>query len=564
MRTELSNRSVGRSSADALIELAHIIRNIDDDTYFYEIRFKTIGPCQGKIVLPRSMAAKLAQIKDELLDRGADDIFKTKTGRKLIEEALDGPPSHGRIMETGRTGWHGDSFVTEGETYGPKRRKLRFQGGGITDQETRERGTLKAWKFGLQIPCEHSDFLLFAIGIGFAAPFLELVSPNGGATFYLWGSSTTGKTLAQRVLVSISRRALENDLMTFDHTERKLEEEAAAYNGQVMVLNEGEHLEDAPESRAARMRQIAYTVAGGVGRQRSKAATSNPDLKNKTWVIFCLGSGETTAKNPLRKKGEEIRLIDLPVPEPHLGGMFDVHGPDVNDPRRASAKLAKAVEQTITDNYGVALGPFMEAICADREATIARVKRNMALFMRNVAATADPRARRMVEKFAIVYAGAIEACRFGVAPWTEQRARDAIAHVCRVALRRIEGDSASVENAIKRLRETVRDPKRFPKIERGDELRPELAEIATGFRRSDARGEFVAIWPEDLGNLVGGDGVVAHVLARLADEKILLPDSDGKLTRKVQVGGFGERRRGRWYCFRYVDLIRRCRAEASL
>ena len=89
--------------------------------------------------------------------------------------------------------------------------------------------------------------------------------------------------------MSIFRRANENDLMSFDHTVTMLDEEAEAYNDLVLVLNESERLKKNHEARAEVMREIAYKIAGGAGRQRSKAATRNPDLKNRKWLVLCIG-----------------------------------------------------------------------------------------------------------------------------------------------------------------------------------------------------------------------------------------------------------------------------------
>ncbi len=91
------------------------------------------------------------------------------------------------------------------------------------------------------------------------------------------------------------------------------------------------------------MREIAYKIAGGTGRQRSKAATRNPDLKNnKKWLVLCLASGETTVKSSDRNEGEEIRLVDIPVHRSQAGGIFNEHGPDVDDPVGAGREMAQA------------------------------------------------------------------------------------------------------------------------------------------------------------------------------------------------------------------------------
>lgn len=545
------------------IEVVREIENIDNGNYFFEVRFPTRGPRKRTILIPRSEVKYPKKVQDKLLDKGAALYFGDEAALGEIKEALVKPPVEGRIQETARTGWHGDSFVWHGGTHGPRHGRLRFR----TEDETVNQaeltdGTLEAWRSGLKTPCQSSKTLVFALAMGFAAPFLKFVSPNEGATFYIWGKTTTGKTLAKRALMSIFRRANENDLMTFDHTVTKLDEEAEAYNDLVLVLNESERLKKNPEARAEIMREIAYKIAGGVGRQRSKAAIrNNPDLKNKKWRVLCLGSGETTARTSDRKGGEEIRLVDIPVPESETGGIFNEHGPDVADRVGAGYAMAKATERTILENYGVAFEPFMEAVCSDLDATVERVKLNVSSFMERVAPGVDAKTMRLVEKFGIIYAGAVEACTFGVAPWTKKRAGVAIAHVCRLALKGI-AEECTVESVIEKLRVAVQNSQSFPVIEKGQSLRPDLLGQAGGFRRSERR-HFVAVWPQELENIIGGDEIAAKVLDWLVKEKILLMGGEGKRTRKVQVEGFGETNRDRWYCFWYDELIKWKSAKAA-
>jgi hypothetical protein len=60
--------------------------------------------------------------------------------------------------------------------------------------------------------------------------------------------------------------------------------------------------------------------------------------------------------------------------------------------------MAKATEQTISENYGVAFAPFMDAVCADLDSTVERVKRNAALFVEKVAPEPDAKTTRLVEE----------------------------------------------------------------------------------------------------------------------------------------------------------------------
>lgn len=236
--------------------------------------------------------------------------------------------------------------------------------------------------------------------------------------------------------------------------------------------------------------------------------------------------------------------MDIPVPKSQDGGIFNEHGPDVADRVVAGKAMAKATEQTISENYGVAFAPFMDAVCADLDSTVERVKRNAALFVEKVAPEADAKTTRLVEKFGIIYADAIESCKFGIAPWTERRARDAITSVCLVALKRL-AEEPPVDSAIEKLRVWLQHPRRFPAIENGESLPPDLKGQAKGFRRSKIR-QFVAVLPEDLQKIVGGREIAEKVLKRLVDKGSIWMDGD-KRGRKVQVSGFGTANRERWY-----------------
>jgi hypothetical protein len=542
-----------RTKSKPHIDVVHEIEDIDTGNYFFEVRFSTRGSRQEKILIRRSRIRHLGEVQDQLMDKGAHLYFGTKAAAPDIETALTAPPVKGMIQKTTRTGWHDDSFVWQGGTHGSKHGKLSFLMEDKADPDELQSGELKEWKAGLEKPCESSKILVFALALGFAAPFLKFVSPNEGATFYIWGKTTTGKTLAKRALMSIFRRAKENDLMTFDHTVTKLDEEAEAYNDLVLVLNESERLKKNHEARAEVMREIAYKISGGTGRQRSKIAKRNFDLKNRKWLVLCIASGETTANTLDRNEGEEIRLVDIPVPKAQAGGIFSDHEPDVTDYVSAGKAMARATEQTILKNYGKAFPQFMDAVCADLDAIVKRVNRNVSLFMKNVAPNADAKTSRLVEKFGIIYAGAIEACRLGVAPWTEERARVAIVHVCRLALEGIAKESA-VEAALKKLQGTCQRSEQFPVVEKGESLSPNLVGRVKGFRRAGVR-QFVAVSPEDLEQIIGGKEITAKVLKRLEDKGIIWMES-GKRVRKVQVCGFGPAIRNRWYCFWYDDLIK--------
>jgi hypothetical protein len=521
-----------------LIEKVREICDIDRDVYSFALNFKTEAGNRKTAIVARSLINYPRKVQEILLDKGAHLDLSGQSGLQAITDVLSSEPRLPAIFETSYTGWHGKSFVSQQGVVGPLKGKLRLREAGST-----KLGTIDKWKAGLWKPCDHSDFLVLALAIPFATPLLKVASFNDGAIFYLWGKSSSGKTLAQRALVSVGGRAEENDLFTFEHSGRDLEEECGAFNDIGMVLNESERLQDDEKMRAKIFKSLAYTVAGGVGFTRSRVAVRNFDLRNEKWRIFCLGSGETSAKRVGRLGGEEIRMVDIPVRPPEEGGIFNCAGP-------TAELMADLVEKTIEKNYGVALMPYIEGVCADLDATRERVEGRVALFVKNVAPNADPRVKRLVRKFGLIYAGALEAVQHGVAPCSKLRAQVAITKLCRVALSQIDAPDYSVENALATLVRTVSDASHFPVVEEGARL-PNNGAI--GFRRTLTEGQAVCISPENLRRLVAGADSLGALLGRLASGGVLLTDRDGKRARKVQVGP-GDRRR--YYCLEYKGLLR--------
>ncbi|HXW70929.1 MAG TPA: hypothetical protein VEK34_05760 [Methylocella sp.] len=247
-------------------------------------------------------------------------------------------------------------------------------------------------------------------------------------------------------------------------------------------------------------------------------------------------------------------MVDIPVSDSEKGGIFSRHRKSVAEADRVAVGTAMAVltEQTILNNYGVAFPKFMNKVCADLDATVERVKGDVALFKRKMAPEANAKISRLVEKFGIVYAGAMEACKFGVAPWTEERASTAIETVCGAALRRIEQDS-TVDTAIENLCASFEQAQQFPVIEKGNSLPPRAASQAKGFRRSEKR-QYVAVTHEQLERMIGDKVLTEEVLKRLVAKGIIWMDGD-KRVRKVQVSGFGNAKRPRCYCFWYDELL---------
>jgi hypothetical protein len=81
-----------------------------------------------------------------------------------------------------------------------------------------------------------------------------------------------------------------------------------------------------------------------------------------------------------------------------------------------------------------------------------------------VGANSDPWERRLAEKFGIVLAGAILASEFGIAPWTEKRAANAIGAIYRLSRGALASGSEATDALIGILGITVRELDRLVEI----------------------------------------------------------------------------------------------------
>jgi hypothetical protein len=212
---------------------------------------------------------------------------------------------------------------------------------------------------------------------------------------------------------------------------------------------------------------LAHILTSGITRNRSDFAKRNPLLELKNFTAFGLTTGEYSLEEMAREAkiarlpGDLARYIDLPVPPPEKGGIFDLPGDDIEDIAEWARKLAEAVERTMRLNCGVAFPRFIEYVVRNRKAVLARFAALAERFV-NKLAPPDPWERRFALKFGYDYAGAVIAIEAGVLPCDERHARRSIAKLYRVARRCFSTDLDLADTALKNLQNSLTD-ERLPK-----------------------------------------------------------------------------------------------------
>ena len=531
---------------------------------YYLVRFIDLEGRLQRIRIGRELFVSSEKVVEQLLKANGDLPDNPKAAERLVRHALANR-SKKTLRITLRTGWHGTSFVYPGETFGPLAGKLEHEGASEIDPALGLRaGTPEAWWKGLRRALDASDYLTFAVSVGLSGPLFDVAGGQEGMVFHFQPQDSTpakqqvrtqsssGKSLAARAAISTVGRAKKTDLISYAVTLRAAEDYCYSHSNLVAALDEeGRAL--LGTGRHIKPSQLPYLVASGRGTLYSKKAVRDQDLRNLTWLLPVISTGEKPLDDPknqrVRTEGAQVRMAPIPVPSSgSKGGIINRLNGSPAEIVKEAHLLALEVEKTLDQNYGVVMPAFLRRLVLERAFLERRVRRIIDKFVDWVGAGSDPWERRFAEKFGIVLAAAIFASNFGMAPWTEKRAADAI----RTIYRRSRAALASVNEATDVLIVTLRQALaagRFPHLNKGQTLQPEAAGRAWGVAMKSAQGGVVVIRLRRLQGLVRPCQLIGAMIAEMAARKLLIKAPDGKNTRELMIRGLhGSKRR------RYVVL----------
>jgi hypothetical protein len=553
-KSEADNSKQDRSPETTIRCMIH---DLDLNTYALELRFRKIDGKRGTLTVPRSSMGAPHEVFRQLLDAGAILPEDRKEAIEFVKTALLGS-SPRQIATTRRAGWYRGSFVTTTETIGSESETLQFAGPEAADPSVwMWEGSFEAWRKGFRSACEASSFLTFAHCIGYAAPLLDILGEDEGAIFHFHGYSSTGKTLIARSTHSQAGRARNSDLATFGITIRGAEELCFARNDGVAVFDEEGRTNGSKEQRREQVRTIAFMVASGRGTIRSERVGRGGDLPNLTWRAFGVSSGEKPLEDSTNRRfeGEQLRHIDIQVPLPLNGGIFDRIEGRKEDIVNEAIRLAQEVETTIGGNYGLARWKYLAKLVAERPSIEARVREVVEDFIKAVGANGSSWEWRFARKFGIIATGGILAAEWGVAPFTAEHALECVTVVYRTARRSIFSVQEVTDSVVEQIRRALRDETCFPRLEKGESLPDRLRDKSWGFRRNRGEdGEIIAIDPAQFEKLAGSKPGAEAVLDRLIERRIAFKGRDGKRHVQLAVQGFEREGRPRWVCLRASAL----------
>lgn len=506
------------------VRATKIHQQVDTGEFFVKLGFRCINGNKGRLLAPRSQVSDPRGVQRDLAKLGVE---LTPTLLDDIKAALS--DSTVPIVQSTRTcGWHKDAYALPHAIFG-KRGSLTALRRDLRDECMA--GTANGWREGLAPVCAASSFITFAIAAAFAGPLLRRLRYDEGVIFHLYGQTTTGKSTALMAAQSVYEGADRNRLRTFDLTPRALEEEAAACNDGLLVLDEAGRI-NGEVSKAKYFGALAFLGAGGQGRQRSKKAVEDANLQNVRFLLVGLSNGEEPLDDPRtpRRGGEQVRLISVPVPAPEKGGVFDLERD--GETRRELADEAGAV---CGAHHGMAIKRFVWTFVHDPESA-GRGMDYVDKFLHWAVPHPHPFAERFARKFAVVFAAAMLADDFGIAPWSRKEGTKAIRKVFRVAWEEVRPPEVEAEDLIQRLAKEAENEDRFPVVERGEELPADTVGKAWGIRRTAGGQMDLALFRGTFSDLVtGAEDKVLHALER---KGVLLPGKEPRLfVRQLRILG---------------------------
>lgn len=502
------------------------------------LKFKSFSGAIRRLFVQLSELRKPHLLRDMLVDAGFRWPRSPEDERLLLEYLNRDLPTESVELAM-RDGWHGaDAYVLGAEIYG-SRRMLRDPSTYRKLSLPMIKGNLESWQRTVLPLCATSSRLVFGICTAFAAPLLH-PSSTRGCIVHISGDRSKGKSTLLCAAASVSRPGVEEIFQNWSLTNAGIEEQAAAGCDSLLIIDSLERMPGDPRTQVRRLREITYMLSDGSGRVRSERYAK--DGLTAHWRCITISGGELPGADYYRR-AEEValggtydRLIELPV----LTGSNKSIYERLPDGTKSDVKALVQLRRACAKNYGSAIRPFLKSMITDGELA-RKLRRYIALFMKEVGVPLEPFERRYASRFALIEAAGLLAVDYGTLPWSPDLIRTAIracyrdAHATLPTAAKTTAESARlVKKKLRRAGAVVdaRAGKAVPTKQRGH-----------GYLLDSAvYGKFVAVKHRRLRNWLGNEQAVRALAEKLKEDDLLLPGSGGKTFRQVKVRGLPRRR----------------------
>jgi hypothetical protein len=537
------------------------VRTAEGENWHFLFEFNDRNGRHRRLLIPYSAAHKDETLFAKLSDNGYAIPADNAARKQLQQLILEANPKRNIVM-VGRPGWHGREFLLGDEVIGRGDEDLILAPTLKPHlARVRQRGELKTWRRNIADPSAYSSYLVFALCVGFAAPLLRFTDTEGGG-FHFWGPSSIGKSTLQFVAATIFGRGARDGgyARTWKATAVAVDEIALGHSDHLLILDELQLLEGSPNARAQRASEIAYSIARGTPKSRSTHFSPIVPDELQHYRTLLLSSGEKNLAEHARAganqrlQGEEVRLIDVPVPA-IPSGIFDRLRRE--NPTLTSSVVAETLRQSAAQSYGVAGKAFVNALVAAHrrgnvQCLIDLIARRCKQFLRKIGVGADDGyANRFAKRFALTYAAGLLAIDYGIVPWKRSLVWRCVRRVYRQAIsmqsRADESLEAAVAKVLGHLPTLLKQAVDIDKCTHREGRRAAKSESPLRLVHTDGH-PLIALRPATLKKIIGTAIPVKAVAAELERRGLLISRGKGRRTRQVRVPGVAERHG--YYCVR--------------
>ncbi|WP_285148960.1 DUF927 domain-containing protein [Lelliottia wanjuensis] len=399
-------------------------------------------------------------------------------------------------------------------------------------------GKLEEWQKNVAEPALHSECMVLALCSAFAGYCIYFTNIKSGG-FHFYGQSSGGKSTV--LLAGASVRGNAGIVSSWKTTEAACEETAEAHNHNLLIKDELKLLDKSPDEAARKAMDICYMLGDGRGKRRSLGYQKSP----ASWLLVMLSAGERSLGQHAsdggleRMKGEEVRLVDVPVDDNQEYGVVNSLPEGMN-----AGEFIEFIQNQCCQYYGTAGPEFVGKLLRKGEDNIrAKLAQliNKFLIHHKMDDCNDGVQRRIALRFALAYASGILAVNLKILPYDRKDIMKAVSACYCMAKKPV----------------AVKKEGFFKKKFISELLSPNLLNVKSeGYSRDELESrDILVVTIKNQVALAVKKDVFKEAL--LADEKllrqhdILFTDAKGRSTRQIPInGGYLSRR----YCLKAEAL----------
>lgn len=347
-----------------------------------------------------------------ILRRHVRRIPAARRLQERLTEYLQTQPLVERWTLTDTAGWHGKGYILpNGDALG-ETDNILFQQPAPRHDAFTPRGTPDEWRNAIGRYAAGNSRLCLMLGAAFAAPLLKHFGLEGGI-LHLYGASSSGKSTAQRVALSVWGHGRDAG-HSWNATGYALTNAAASRNDGLLSLDEiGEDSKQAVET-------CAYAIANGRARlQGAKEGGNRPELRFR---VLAISSGEMSLQAHFSKQGRQMMAGQM-VRCPSIPHKLENHH-DFPDFRTFADHLNKASIAT----YGSPGRAFIEKMMEDTTKSQKRLKTLYEAFLGKLHARYPMTAQqgRTARLFALCAAALMQASKWEISGISDKQASQGI------------------------------------------------------------------------------------------------------------------------------------------